>query len=630
MAILFAAPRFKATDKSNAPIPGAFLQFFQYQTSALQPIYTDSTLQIPLLNPLKADANGLFPEIWLDDSLPPYKVVFSSPDTNDPTLPGAVIWSIQQYNATFSVDALTPLFNPQTDAERNAGVVPTNYAFAPNTPQRYGVKGDSSIDDTAALNRWLLVAAQGGPTFGDSALTCLVTGSISAKALAGMNIDARGMTILWPSQAVGSAEVFRINASTQVDVVLSNLKVQGGRSGSGIGTASAPFASGIAIYGTSAQNSGAVIISGCEAKNTFYAGIEVHYATNARVLECTNITHNAYAGILVSDNLHTVIDGNQIFDTGDTIITDGYGITSSTSYQSPGSGFNDSVVICNNRVTNSKRKGIDAHSGISVKIFGNKVIGFGNSGIYATCEGVDKQVRDVQIFGNTVEGNVSFVASASANAIDVGAFQSALSQQPSFSVRDNKVINLVAAAGVSINNSTTVTNGNVQSVDVHENQFENCNFSILIFTNNNTPGRIRSLNISHNSAISCTLTTQWMNLQKYDNCNVYGNTLAGGTIASTLIGLDDTTKVGIIDNNLQDAVPTNVYRKQSSTASVADGGAITHGMQITPTSVIATGSVAGQIVSVTTIASGSFVVTIKTGAGAAGTTQTIYWAAKCI
>jgi hypothetical protein len=158
MAILFAAPRFRATDKSNAPISGAFLQFFQYQTSTPQPVYTDSTLQIPLLNPVRADANGLFSEIWLDDFLPPYKVVFSSPDTNDSTLPGSIIWTIQQYNASFSVDALTLLLNPQSTAEIEGGVTPTNYAYAPGDIRRYG----ASLSASAAVNTTAIQSAQSG------------------------------------------------------------------------------------------------------------------------------------------------------------------------------------------------------------------------------------------------------------------------------------------------------------------------------------------------------------------------------------------------------------------------------------------------------------------------------------
>src|SRR6185503_8178401 len=115
MAILFSAGRFKATDKDNDPIPGAFLSFYATLTSTFQPIYTDSTLTTVLTNPVKADANGLFPEIWLDDSLDPYKVSHASPDINDSTIPGSVIWTIQQYNSTLSASALVALINPVTE-----------------------------------------------------------------------------------------------------------------------------------------------------------------------------------------------------------------------------------------------------------------------------------------------------------------------------------------------------------------------------------------------------------------------------------------------------------------------------------------------------------------------------------
>lgn len=64
--------------------------------------------------------------------------------------------------------------------------------------------------------------------------------------------------------------------------------------------------------------------------------------------------------------------------------------------------------------------------------------------------------------------------------------------------------------------------------------------------------------------------------------------------------------------------------------SVADGGTISHGIQGTPTSVVVSGSVSGEFVSVTAIGSSTFTVAIKTHAGAAGTTQTVYWRAKRI
>jgi len=66
---------------------------------------------------------------------------------------------------------------------------------------------------------------------------------------------------------------------------------------------------------------------------------------------------------------------------------------------------------------------------------------------------------------------------------------------------------------------------------------------------------------------------------------------------------------------------------QGATAFVADGGTITHGLAPgTPTGVTATGSVAGEIVSVTAKGSTTFTVAIKKRDGTPGTPQTIYWA----
>jgi len=65
---------------------------------------------------------------------------------------------------------------------------------------------------------------------------------------------------------------------------------------------------------------------------------------------------------------------------------------------------------------------------------------------------------------------------------------------------------------------------------------------------------------------------------------------------------------------------------EGATATVADGGAITHGMSLTPTWCTATPSVTNETVSVVTLDTAHFHVDIKKIlTGATGTTQTIYW-----
>jgi len=96
------------------------------------------------------------------------------------------------------------------------------------------------------------------------------------------------------------------------------------------------------------------------------------------------------------------------------------------------------------------------------------------------------------------------------------------------------------------------------------------------------------------------------------NINSYDNRMVLGTDGATGGGTGVNHRPG-------------VYTKNGATASVADGGTITHGLGVAPTVVTAVGSVAGEIVSVTAKSSTTFTVAIKKPDGTAGTSQTIYW-----
>jgi len=64
-----------------------------------------------------------------------------------------------------------------------------------------------------------------------------------------------------------------------------------------------------------------------------------------------------------------------------------------------------------------------------------------------------------------------------------------------------------------------------------------------------------------------------------------------------------------------------------SPANVADGGTIAHGLHTTPTAAVVTGSVTGDIISVSALGAANITLAIKDEGGGAGTAQIIYWRA---
>jgi hypothetical protein len=248
MAILFA-PYFRATDQGNAPIPGAFAAFYATTTSTPQPIYADAALSIALSNPIQSDSNGVFPQIWLNDALPAYKVILFYPDQNNPLIPGAVVpgarGTIDPYNASFDAAAFVSLFWPQTQprtqAEIDASVTPIHYQYPVDPyidPRRYGADPTGSADSTAAMQNALNVALQChgviwiGPNCnfkcGNLSLTLTgvigncslrITGSSTAKSLLTLTgTPSALMTFLGPTPA---------GAPQPAQLVIENISLQG-------------------------------------------------------------------------------------------------------------------------------------------------------------------------------------------------------------------------------------------------------------------------------------------------------------------------------------------------------------------------------------------------------------------
>ena len=83
--VLFNVPK-QTPFATGAVISGAKVFFYQNGTTTKQNTYTTAALTTPHANPVVADANGKLPAIFLDPSLPDYKVVITTSTDTDPPL----------------------------------------------------------------------------------------------------------------------------------------------------------------------------------------------------------------------------------------------------------------------------------------------------------------------------------------------------------------------------------------------------------------------------------------------------------------------------------------------------------------------------------------------------------------
>lgn len=118
MPQLFTLPYAVPLSTAGILLPGAKLTFTQTASSTPQPVYQDIDLTTPHPQPIEADGAGQFPAIYLDPSLPDYRV--SLTDSGDVLLPGYPIDDVpsnQNVSQVFRLKATAPtLIFEETDA----------------------------------------------------------------------------------------------------------------------------------------------------------------------------------------------------------------------------------------------------------------------------------------------------------------------------------------------------------------------------------------------------------------------------------------------------------------------------------------------------------------------------------
>lgn len=155
MGVRFVSPW---VDVGNGitPSDGAQLFFFATGTANEIDTFSDEALTTANANPVIADADGVFPDIFLTD-LVDYKAVLKDKDDvqireRDPVT-----------SQSLDQAALGQILYPTSSEETAAGVTPTNFQFKPGDAFRYNMIGDNSTDNSTAYNNWIKVGDQGVP-----------------------------------------------------------------------------------------------------------------------------------------------------------------------------------------------------------------------------------------------------------------------------------------------------------------------------------------------------------------------------------------------------------------------------------------------------------------------------------
>ena len=143
------------------------------------------------------------------------------------------------------------------------------------------------------------------------------------------------------------------------------------------------------------------------------------------------------------------------------------------------------------------------------------------------------------------------------------------------------------------------------------------------------PGNICEGNLCYDDQ---STKTQTYGIYIINDINSPGPTLIGNNVGANSTFTDNRNALGGIRlSNITGTIKDNIGFKTNASGaalSVSDDTTISHTLDVTPSSVIATGSIAGEIITVVSITATDFTVSIKNNTGSSGTPQTIYWEAR--
>lgn len=514
------------------------------------------------------------------------------------------------------------------------------------TPESFGAKGDGTTDDTTAVNAAATAAGAWGQVFLNPAKTYRVTASI--VPLTGQRWFGGGKL----TTANGfNFNLFQLTGKT--DVTIEGLRAESGNLGAAYTPATARF-----VAATAGSDRCRVLrchVTGFQSAIQFNAsanclaedneivapiGWGINVQTDAddacvRGNRITGVASVAISAITAANPAVVTTSAAHGFATGDYVVVrlvggmtlmlnktsritvtgpttfsmDDVDASAYTAYTSGGwvrnrllehgvyvAGSNGNNVrapiVEDNRVTLAAIDGVKVSYADDTQVTGNVCLNNGGEGVYVTL-GATRTLVD----GNTLQGNSNGVIAYTGTASDV--------------VDRTRITNNTSRKnlknGISVTDASTgaVTNTLVAGNDVDDNDQDatGTQYGIVLSGGSSNTGSVVAGNRVSNEATGIVVASGVV------SARIENNVFAGNS------------------TNLTDSGTTTVIDQvtRGVTASVADGGTITHGHPKTPTSVRCTSSVSGEFISVTAIGATTFTVAIKKHDNSAGTTQSVYW-----
>ena len=263
----------------------------------------------------------------------------------------------------------------------------------------------------------------------------------------------------------------------------------------------------------------------------------------------------------------------------------------------------------------------------------NRIVGSRQGGILVGFAGSQASDTDILVVDNEIIG-------CGGHAIAVQGQSSGANRAKRITVRGNKIRHWGSA---STSSWGAVFAQYADDVRIGPNDIDgdlNTNTYVGVWLNNVTKARVGA-NVVSNMTQYCYRFENscddlvWEENETLDSPSAWSIYHVYASTPSTNVWIKGNKfDTGITHANLQGTERRDnnkwatTWDRNRGATSVADGGTITHGCAGTPSVVRVTPSIGSQMASVTAVGSTTFTVALKTDAGAAGTTQTVYWEAE--